>query len=106
MGAASLRRQYRTYTATLAGRYLDLRGQGPARPDLYASDDYAAGQALGEAVRADGGAGVIYDSVRLTGAVNVAAHRPRNVRDVVQAEHFEITVGLEDRRIEARRLAA
>jgi hypothetical protein len=99
-----LARQYRAYTATLAGRYLDLRGQKAARPDLYASDDYAAGQALGERVRADGGAGVLYDSLRLAGAVNIAAHRPRNVRDVVQAEHFEITVRPDARRIEARRM--
>lgn len=103
-GAARLSRQYRAYTATLAGRYLDLRGQQAARPDLYASDDYGPGQILGEEIRAGGGAGVIYDSVRLKGAVNVAAHRPRNVRDVVQAEHFEIAVRAADRRIEAWRL--
>jgi hypothetical protein len=105
-GKAALARQYRAYTASLAGRYLNLRGQQAARPDLYASDDYAAGQALGEGLRASGGAGVVYDSVRLAGAVTVAAFRPPNVRDVVQAEHFEIAVSAQDRRIAARRLAA
>jgi hypothetical protein len=101
---AVLARQYRAYTANLAGRYLDLRGQRAARPDLYASEDYAAGQALGERLRAEGGAGAVYHSVRLEGAVNVVAFRPPNVRDVVQAEHFEITVTADEKRIAARRL--
>lgn len=104
-GVTSLVRHYRTYTASLFGRYLDLRGQQAARPDVYASDDYAAGQVLGEGIRAAGGAGVVYDSVRLKGCVNITAHRPRNVRDVVQAEHFEITARVDARRIDARRLA-
>ncbi|MGA0606580.1 RES family NAD+ phosphorylase [Phenylobacterium sp. VNQ135] len=105
-GAASLTRQYRTYTARLAGDYLDIRGRQTARPDVYASDSYAAGQALGESVRASGGAGLLFDSLRHAGGLNIVAHRPRNVLDVTQADHFELSVEAARPRIEARRLAA
>lgn len=101
-----LARTYRAYRATLAGSYLDIRGQQGARPDVYASDSYAASQALGESVRAAGGAGILYDSLRHAGGVNAVAHRPRNVRDVVQTDHYEIAVEARSKRIEARRLAA
>ncbi|WP_181702720.1 RES family NAD+ phosphorylase [Chthonobacter albigriseus] len=104
-GAPSLSRQYRAYTACLAGDYLDIRGEQAARPDVYASDSYAAGQRLGEAVRAAGGAGILFDSVRHLGGTNVVAHRPPNVLDVTQADHFELTVEAATPRIEARRLA-
>lgn len=105
-GGAALTRQYRAYTARLAGDYLDIRGQQAARPDVYASDSYAAGQALGECIRAAGGSGLLYDSLRHAGGVNLVAHRPRQVLDVVQGDHFEIRVEAASRRIEARRLAA
>lgn len=105
-GLASLQREYRAYTADLEGSYLDLRGQQAERPDVYASGSYTVSQALGEAVRAQGGAGLLYDSVRHPGGVNVAALRPRNVRVVVQASHYEISVLAAASRIEARRLSA
>jgi RES domain len=105
-GAQSLSRQYRVYSARLEGDYLDLRGQQAARPEVYASDDYAAGQILGEAVRASGGAGILFDSLRHASGINVVAHRPRNVQDVAQGDHYELRVEAGSRRIEARRLAA
>nr|WP_269816537.1 RES family NAD+ phosphorylase [Caulobacter hibisci] len=105
-GAGVLSRQYRVYSARLEGDYLDLRGLRAARPDIYASDDYAAGQVLGEAVRASGGAGILFDSLRHAGGLNVVAHRPRNVQDVVQGDHYDLRVEAGSRRIEARRLAA
>jgi hypothetical protein len=101
-----LRRTYRAYSARLAGDYLDIRGEGDARPDLYAPGDYAASQAFGEAARKAGEAGILYSSVRLQGGENVAAYRPRNVLDVVQADHFEIVVRAQGRLIDARRLRA
>ncbi|MEO9189539.1 MAG: RES family NAD+ phosphorylase [Acetobacteraceae bacterium] len=103
---AEMRRDYRCYVARLDGAYLDLRGQMRQRPDLYAPDSYAASQVFGEATRLSGGAGILYDSVRHAGGLNVVAHRPRNVLDIVQAEHFEITVRAAERRIDVRRLAA
>ncbi|WP_064707312.1 RES family NAD+ phosphorylase [Rhizobium bangladeshense] len=104
-GVATMARSYRSYAATLIGNYLDIRGEQALRPDVYDGASYAASQVLGEQVRASGGAGILYDSVRLRGGVNVAAHRPRNIRDVVQAEHFEITVLAADRRIDVRKLS-
>ena len=54
------------------------------------SESYTASQALGEAIRAAGGAGIIYDSLRHVSGVDVVARRPRNVLDVVRTDHFKI----------------
>lgn len=91
-GRHELRQQFRSYVARLDGDYRDIRGQAAARPDLYAPDDYTASQAFGEAVRAAGGDGIVYDSVRHAGGTCVVAYRPRNLRDVVMASHYEIIV--------------
>lgn len=101
-----LRRTYRAYSARLAGDYLDVRGVQNERPDLYAPGDYSASQTFGEAARKAGEAGILFSSVRLAGGENVAAYRPRNVLDVVQADHFEIVVRAQGRLIDARRLRA
>jgi hypothetical protein len=104
--APAMQRTYRAYSASLNGCYLDIRGLQAERPELDAPDSYAASQAFGEAVRAAGGAGIVYDSVRLSGGVNVAAYRPTNVLDVAQTDHFEISVSAAERRVEARKLKA
>ncbi len=101
--ATTITRTYRAYVANLAGDYLDIRGQQRTRPDVYASDDYAAAQALGESLRSGGGAGVIYDSLRHAGGTNIVAHRPRNVRDVAQGDHYDLTIQAASRRIEVKR---
>jgi hypothetical protein len=105
-GISGIERTFRAYTCTLAGSYLGIRSQQAIRADIYAPDSYVASQALGEAIRAAGGAGIIYDSLRHMGGVNVVAHRPRNVLDVVQADHFEIAIEAASKRIQAKRLAA
>ncbi|MGO8154559.1 RES family NAD+ phosphorylase [Rhizobium leguminosarum] len=105
-GVATMARTYRSYSANLIGDYLDVRGEERLRPDVYDGTSYAASQVLGEEVRSSGGAGILYDSVRLRSGVAIVAHRPRNIRDVVQADHFEITVSATDRRIDVRKLAA
>ena len=64
IGAAALVRDYRTYTAELAGSYLDIRGQQAQRADVYDPSSYAASQAFGKGIRASGGAGIVYESVR------------------------------------------
>ena len=104
-GVATMTRSYRAYNATLLGDYLDIRGQRATRAAVYASDDYAAGQKLGEQVRAAGGAGLIYDSLRRRGGVNVAAHRPRNITDIMQTDHYEVAVSAAGRVIEVRKLS-
>ncbi|TAV43971.1 RES domain-containing protein (plasmid) [Rhizobium leguminosarum] len=105
-GVVTMARTYRSYAATLFGDYLDIRGEQTLRPDVYDGTSYAASQVLGEEVRSSGGAGILYDSVRLRGGVAIVAHRPRNIRGVRQADHFEITVSATDRRIDVRKLAA
>jgi hypothetical protein len=102
---ATMSRTYRVYTATLLGDYLDIRGQQVTRPDVYASDRYDASQKLGEDVRASGGAGLLYDSLRRRAGSNAVAHRPRNIVDIAQTDHFEITVLATSRTIDARKLS-
>ena len=101
--AATMTRTFRSYSARLAGRFLDIRGED--RPDLYAPQSYAAGQAFGEAERARGTDGILYDSVRRRGGTNAVAYRPSKVLDVVQADHFEIAVSAAERRIKVKRLS-
>lgn len=98
-------RTYRCYSARLAGSYLDIRGQQAELADVYAPDSYAASQVFGERIRASRETGIVYDSVRYRGGVNAVAYRPSMVLEVVQADHFEITVTATNRRIEVRRLA-
>lgn len=93
-------RTYRAYNCVLTGSYLDIRGEQNKRPDVYASDSYVASQALGESIRAAGGAGITYDSLRHEGGTNVVVYRPRNVNDVTQTDHFRITVNVHSSRIE------
>src|SRR6185437_14897434 len=97
---AGMRRRYRAYTAELAGEYLDIRRQQAGRGEVYASDSHLASQALGEGVRAAGGAGIVYDSLRHAGGVNVVAYRPRSVVNVVQTDHYEISVRVAVARVE------
>jgi hypothetical protein len=104
-GVVAMSRTYRAYTATLLGNYLDIRGQQAKRPEVYASDRYDASQKFGEEVRASGGAGLIYDSLRRRSGVNVVAHRPRNITDIVQTDHFEIAVSSASRTIEICKLS-
>lgn len=101
-GLEAMQRVYRSYSARLDGSYRDIRGSAP---ELHASDSYAAGQGFGEALRAAGEDGVLYDSVRHRGGSNACAYRPSKVLEVAQAEHFEVTVTVAAKRIEARRLA-
>jgi hypothetical protein len=104
-GVATMRRTYRAYAATLLGDYLDIREQQAARSDVYASERYDASQKLGEEVRSSGGAGLIYNSLRRQTGVNIVAHRPRNIMDIAQTDHFEISVLATSRTIDVRKLS-
>lgn len=104
-GLSQETRTYRAYRCVLLGDYVDVRGRQAARPDLYDPVSYAAAQVFGEQIRASGGDGVIYDSLRKAGGTNVAAHRPRNVTAIVQADHLKLTVNAASRRIEVERLS-
>jgi hypothetical protein len=104
--APAMRRQFRSYTARLEGEYIDIRGQRGRRPDLYDPRTVAASQAFGERLRAESEAGIIYDSLRHAGGINVVAYRPSNVLDVALADHFEIRVEAARARIDVRKLTA
>jgi len=101
----TMSRIYRTYTATLLGDYLDIRGQQAKYPDVYASDRYDASQQFGENVRGSNSAGILYTSLRHQPGNNVVAFRTRNITDIVQEDHFEITVSATDRTINVRKLS-
>jgi hypothetical protein len=105
---ATMSRTYRAYAATLLGGYLDIRRRQAKEQtrhrDIYASGRYDASQKFGEQVRASGGAGILFDSLRRENGINVVAFRTRNITDIVQADHFEITVASAGRTIDVRKL--
>ncbi len=101
-----LARVYRSYSARLNGVYLDIRGQQAEHPEVYASDRYDASQQFGETIRRAGEAGILYDSLRRQGGTNIVSHRPTNIVDVIQTDHFEIRVPALGRRIHVRKLTA
>ena len=100
-----MRRTYRAYAGTLAGDYRDIRGRQAAYPEICAPGRYDASQSFGETIRAQGGAGILYDSLRRRGGVNAVAYRPRAITALTQTDHYEITVSAISRRIEVRMLA-
>jgi hypothetical protein len=103
-GMTEMRGEYRIYSATLGGAFENLRNQQAVRPELYASDDYGASQAFGEGVRATGD-GIVYDSLRHVGGVNVVSYRPRKITKVTQCDHYDLFVPRVGK-IVVRRLAA
>jgi hypothetical protein len=106
-GLPRLSRRYRGYTARLSGEaFLDLRGGQAEWPEVYRPDSHAAGQRLGEAVRAGGGDGLLYDSLRHRGGTCIAALRPSRVLQVTQAAHWELTVEPGSPRLRLHRLTA
>jgi hypothetical protein len=103
-GKDTMSRTYRTYAATLLGDYLDIRGQQSKLRDIYASERYDASQKFGEEVRSSGGAGVLYSCLRRRNGENVVCHRPRNITDIMQTDHFEIVVSGASRAMEVTKL--
>ena len=101
----AMRRTYRNYSAALQGVYVDIRGGTTDLAAVLALDSYVASQAFAEPLRRDGHSGIIYRSIRRRGGSNVAVWKPVSVTDVVQAEHFEISVQADERRIEVRTLS-
>ncbi len=101
-----MRRQFRCYQARLDGAFLDVRGEHESRPEVYDPASYARSQVFGEAARADGNAGIVWDSLRHVGGVCAVSFRATAVLDIVQTDHVEVTVTARMPRIEVRRLAA
>lgn len=98
-GRQSDKMTFRSYGATLAGEdYLDISGRQQNRRDLYDRRSYARSQTFGEDQRNAGRDGIIYDSLRHSGGVNVVCFVPTKVLDVVPQDHFDIQVFADPRR--------
>jgi RES domain len=79
------RLEMRTYVGRAKNRFHDVRG---AWPEVHDPDRYDAAQALGRAVRARGGNGIVYCNVRLAGVANLAVFRPKAVASTTRAPHL------------------
>lgn len=77
----------RTYLADLNADLHDIRGRDDLA-EVYDPGSYQAGQALGRELRALGSSGIVYDSVRDSGAPCAAVFRPRALSRCVQGPHF------------------
>ncbi len=86
--------QMRELVARIDCDLTDIRGARAARPDLYDPDDYTQSRAFGISLRwpqsGPPGNGIVFDSVRRTGGINVCVYRPSLVQlPVNQADHYE-----------------
>ncbi|MCU0648441.1 MAG: RES family NAD+ phosphorylase [Gemmatimonadaceae bacterium] len=79
----------REWRSGVRGALVDLRGLRAAHPDWYAPEDYTTSQRFGEAQRAAGETGLVYESVRRAGGSCVVVYRPRAVTRVQQGRHYE-----------------
>jgi hypothetical protein len=90
---APTRQQMRLYTVAAQGEVVDLRDGHIEAAALDARildpDDYAAGKALGRAVRAAGAPGIAYPSVRDVNGECLAALRTTMLRDCHHAAYLE-----------------
>lgn len=86
--------QIRQLIANVDGAHVDIRGAKRSHADFYDADDYAASRAWGVGLRwpqeGAGADGILYDSVRRMGGVNVCVYRPSLVRlPITQGAHYE-----------------
>ncbi len=73
--------------ADLMDKLHDIRGQGAAMPGIYDPVHYGPGQDMGRRLRAQGSAGIAYDSVRRASAQCVAIFRPKALSNARAAGH-------------------
>ncbi len=92
-GRQSANMTFRSYGARLDGEdTIDIRGRQADRADLYDRRSFDQSQIFGEEQRAAGRDGILYDSLRHSGGINVVCFFPTKVLDVEQRDHFEIQV--------------
>lgn len=77
----------RAILANIDARLHDIRGRIGLK-DIYDSDSYAAGQALGRRLRAMNSYGIAYDSVRRPGGECIGIFRPPALKDCVEGAHY------------------
>ena len=85
-GEPRTRLEMRTYIGKVAARFHDVRG---GWPEVHHPDSHAASQRLGLALQARNSNGIVYDSVRLAGAANLAAFRPRALASATGRAHVQ-----------------
>jgi hypothetical protein len=78
----------RLYHVAIDARLHDLRPAGSVADAVYDPEDYAAAQALGRRLRADGSAGVAYRSVRHERGQCVGLFRPRGASRCLHAAYL------------------
>lgn len=81
--------QFREIVLDVAGSLHDLRAGGSAFADVLDPDEYTAGNALGARLRAAGGDGIVYPSVRCEGGECVGLFHPDLAANPVQARHLD-----------------
>ena len=79
----------REWMHAIDARFVDVRGAQKQFANLYDPDSYAESQPFGERVRANGAAGIVYDSVRHAQGTCFVMYRPRMVAPVKQGVHLE-----------------
>lgn len=94
IGSFPNRIQMRQLAATVDTILVDLRGLQTSHPDLYHPADYTASQAFAVSLRWPTSGkpedGIVFDSVRRPGGVNVCVFWPSRVSlPVAQGDHFE-----------------
>jgi len=99
VGFFETRMQMRLYRADFRAMFHDIRGARRRHAALYDADSYTASQRVAQTLLESGSNGIVYDSVRHPGGECLACFRPRLVRRVRVAAHYEYVW---DRRPEPR----
>jgi len=89
IGALDTRVVMRLYRADFRATFHDLRANKPSLASLYHPASYAASQPFARRLLESGSNGVVYRSVRHPGGQCLSCFRPRLVRHVRTAGHFE-----------------
>jgi len=89
VGHFETRMEMRLYHADIAAPFHDIRAKDGAWLPLHDPDSYARSQPFGRALLDAGSNGIVYRSVRHKGGECVACFRPRLVRRVRVAAHYE-----------------
>jgi hypothetical protein len=89
VGSFETRMQMRLYHADFSGSFHDLRGRRTEFAAVYDPDSYAASQAMARQLVGEASNGIVFDSVRDPRGECIACFRPRLVRNVRVAAHYE-----------------
>jgi RES domain-containing protein len=80
----------REYLADFKENYVDARDDNWQDLAIYDPNSYIASQEFAKQHRDNGALGILYNSVRASGATCIVCFKPKSVINVRQARHFEI----------------